>query len=139
MKKTVWLILSTFSALSAGYFLYDGQDLLFTYHDRRQGVLLLAAGCFIVLFYAYCICHAFPGRRASERLTGPPSALSTVLCGVFPGFAAAGFAVWYHRYEALWYITASAGAAFLLTAFLLFVLRLLYQRHRFAKENPASS
>ncbi len=91
MKKIIWLIISTLTALSAALFLYDGQKLLFSLHDRRQGILLLLSGCCILPFYGYCICHAFPKNEKTIKLLTPT--LSAFFSGIFPGFAAAGFSI----------------------------------------------
>ena len=37
MKKIIWLIISTLTALSAAFFLYDGQKLLFSCMTDAKG------------------------------------------------------------------------------------------------------
>lgn len=138
MKKIIWLIISTLTALSAAFFLYDGQKLLFSLHDRRQGILLLLSGCCILPFYGYCICHAFPKNEKTIKLLTPT--LSAFFSGIFPGFAAAGFSIFIQRYESLWYIAASALASFFLFFFLFFIIQILANRLRHTtKEHTSSS
>lgn len=137
MKKIIWLIISTLTALSAAFFLYDGQKLLFSLHDRRQGILLLLSGCCILPFYGYCICHAFPKNEKAIKLLTPT--LSAFFSGIFPGFAAAGFSIFIQRYESLWYIAASALASFFLFFFLFFIIQILANRLRHTTKEHASS
>lgn len=53
------MILSVFSALICGMFLYEGAVLFFRYTDRRMGLLVAACGAAAAVLFVFCIFESF--------------------------------------------------------------------------------
>lgn len=69
MKK-VWMILSVFSALICGMFLYEGAVLFFRYTDRRMGLLVAACGAAAAVLFVFCIFESFNTGNWTMKTAG---------------------------------------------------------------------
>lgn len=101
MAKKIWGVISVLTVLAAGFFLYNGGKLLFWYHDRRQGILILASGLAMCVLYAWSFHQSF--RKAED---GEAAALEVwernerefVLSNVAVCFGMAGITLYHVRY-----------------------------------------
>lgn len=51
MRRKFWIIISIFSALASGMFLYEGGKLFFWFRDRRGGLVVLMAGIAVFVLF----------------------------------------------------------------------------------------
>lgn len=107
MLKKLWIIVSILMAGAAGLFLYEGGKLLLWYHDRRLGILILAAGaletgCFIWSFRESLRIRPYV-RHKIKRILAAYTAFSMGL---------SGFVVYCMRFYSLQTIVICAGAVF---------------------------
>ena len=141
MRK-IWLAISVISALAAGWILYDSLIVGLYYQDRRQGVLLLAAGIGICALYARSICKfAEPVRKVLEEYGEEKTAQeqgmdegkikrNRLWNGAAMGMAAAGIAVYLLRYQSIYRIAFAAVLALGAGVGVFVLIPLIWEAHK---------
>lgn len=120
MRKILWLLSGIVSAFLSGMFLYEGGKLFFWFQDRREGTVVLAAGCAVFVLFVWSMVRFFgedsatdgPGGKAAED-GGSRHLILYVTNEIVFGFAAGGIVLYLMRLQST-LLAAALGAGVVL-------------------------